>query len=162
PDFFRVDTTTANSYVAVLCELGFFQFGHSKDRADQPQIKVAMAALDPLGMPVTTFVAPGNWADDPLYVPEIKKVQRTFGQGGKTFVMDCKGAALGRRAFLASTGDYYLCPLTETQLPAAKRRVLLQPVWEGRQTLQHVYRPAGEGEGEELVAEGFSLDVPLS
>lgn len=161
PDFFRVDTTTANSYVEVLDELGFFQFGHSKDRDDLPQIKVAMASLDPLGTPVTTFVVPGNCADDPLYVPQIKKVQHAFGQGGKTFVMDCKGAALDTRAFLASTGDFYLCPLTETHLPAAKRCVLLQPVWEGRQTLHQVYRPSEDGEGEELVAEGFFFDVPL-
>ena len=78
-DLFRVDTTTANSYVEVLSELGYFQFGHSKDNDDQPQIKVAMATLDPLGMPVTTFVVPGDRADDPLYVPEIKKVQHAFG-----------------------------------------------------------------------------------
>src|SRR3954452_16838414 len=115
PNLFRVDTTTANSYVEVLSELGFFQFGYSKDRDDQPQIKVAMATLDPLGMPVTTLVVPGNCADDPLYVPEIKKVQQAFGHGGKTFVMDCKGAALGTRAYLASTQDYYLCPLSEKQ-----------------------------------------------
>jgi transposase len=88
-------------------------------------------------------------------------VRHAFGQGGKTFVMDCKGAALGTRAFLASTGDYYLCPLTETQLSAEKRRALLQPVWEGRQALRQVFRPAEDGQGEELVAEGFSLDVPL-
>src|SRR5580693_3896890 len=30
-DFFRVDTTTANSYVEHLSKLGYFQFGHSKD-----------------------------------------------------------------------------------------------------------------------------------
>jgi transposase len=161
PSLFRVDTTTANSYVEVLSELGLFQFGHSKDRDDQPQIKVAIATLDPLGMPVTTFVVPGNCADDPLYVPEIQKVQQAFGQGGKTFVMDCKGAALGTRAFLARTGDFYLCPLTETQLPAEKRRALLQPVWEGGPTLQQLFRPTENGEGEELVAEGFFLDVPL-
>src|SRR4051794_38347931 len=66
PDLFRVDTTTANSYVEVLSELGLFQFGHSKDRpkparparrrsaaGDQSQIKVALATLDPLGMPVS-------------------------------------------------------------------------------------------------------------
>src|SRR5207244_146681 len=94
-------------------------------------------------------------------VPEIKKVQNAFGQGGKSFVMDCKGAALGTRAFLASTGDYYLCPLTDTHLSAEKRRVLLQPLWEGRQTLQQVFRPAEDGQAEELVAEGFCLDVPL-
>jgi transposase len=39
---------------------------------------------------------------------------------------------------------------------------LLQPVWQGRQTLQQVYRPAAEGDAEELIAEGFSLDVPLT
>jgi transposase len=161
PNLFRVDTTTANSYVEVLSELGYFQFGHSKDRDDQPQIKVAIATLDPLGMPVTTFVVPGNCADDPLYVPEIKKVQQAFGQGGKTFVCDCKAASLGTRAYLASTNDYYLCPLPETQVSAQQRRALLPPVWQGRQPLQQVYRPADDGETEELVAEGFSLDVPL-
>jgi transposase len=160
-DLFRVDTTTANSYVDVLDELGYFQFGHSKDRDDQPQIKVAIATLDPLGMPVTTFVVPGNCADDPLYVPEIRKVQQAYGQGCKTFVCDCKAASLGTRAYLASTNDYYLCPLPETQISAEKRRDLLQPVWAGQQLLQPVYRPAEDGETQELVAEGFSLDVPL-
>jgi transposase len=160
-DLIRIDTTTANSYVEVLTERGLFQFGHSKDRDDQPQIKVAMAALDPLGMPVSTVVVPGNCSDDPLYVPEIKKVQQSFGEGGKTYVMDCKGAALDTRAYLASTEDFYLTPLSETQLPVKKRRALLQPVWEGRQTLQQIYRPTEEGDAEELVAEGFSLDVQL-
>jgi transposase len=161
-NLFRVDTTTANSYVETLAELGLFQFGHSKDRDDQPQIKVAMATLDPLGMPVTTLVVPGNCADDPLYVPEIQKVQQAFGTGGKTFVGDCKAAALGTRAYLASTKDYYLCPLAETHVSADERRALLQPVWQGRQTLQQVYRPAAEGDAEELIAEGFSLDVSLA
>jgi transposase len=104
-DLFRIDTTTANSYLDVLDELGYIQFGHSKDRDDLPQLKIAIATLDPLGMPVTTFVVPGNTADDPLYVPEIRKVQQAFGHGGKTFVCDCKAAALGTRAYLASTQD---------------------------------------------------------
>jgi transposase len=160
-DLFRVDTTTANSYVDVVSEFGYFQFGHSKDRDDQPQIKVAIATLDPLGMPVTTLVVPGNCADDPLYVPEIHKVQQAFGQGGKTFVCDCKAAALGTRAYLASTNDYYLCPLPETQVSAAKRRDLLQPVWAGQQPLQAVVRPAEDGQTPELIAEGFSLEVAL-
>src|SRR5437588_6189192 len=161
PKLFRVDTTTANSYVETLSQLGLFQFGHSKDRDDQPQIKVALATLDPLGLPVTTLVVPGNCADDPLYVPEIKKVQQAFGTGGKTFVGDCKAASLGTRAYLASTQDYYLCPLSEKQLPADERRALLQPVWAGRQALRQVYRPGADRGTEELVAEGFSLDVPL-
>ena len=160
-DFFRVDTTTANTYVEVQDELGYIQFGHSKDRDDLPQIKIPLASLDPLGMPVTTFVVPGNCADDPLYVPEIKKVQQALGQGGKTFAMDCKGMSLGTRAYLASTKDYYLGPLSETQVSAEERRALLQSVRQGRQTLKRVYRPDEEGQHEELVAEGFCLDVPL-
>src|SRR5262245_3074841 len=163
-ELFRVDTTTANSYVETLSQLGLFQFGHSKGRSDLPQVKVPMATLDPLGMPVTTFVVPGNCADDPLYVPEIKKAQRAFGAGGKTYVGDCKMAALATRAYVANTGDYYLCPLSEAQLPREELLGLLRPYWQGRQGLVRVYRPAEgeeEGEGQELVAEGFCLDVPL-
>src|SRR5437588_365131 len=87
-------------------------------------LKACLATLDPLGLPVTTLVVPGNCADDPLYVPEIRKVQQAFGPGGKTFVCDCKAAALGTRAYLASTDDYYLCPLPETQISADQRRLL--------------------------------------
>jgi transposase len=113
-------------------------------------------------MPVTTLVVPGNCADDPLYVPEIKKVQLAFGPSGKTFAMDCKGMSLGTRAYLASTRDYYLGPLSETHVSADQRRALLQPVWQGQQKLAQVYRPGEEGQDEELVAEGFCLDVPLA
>jgi transposase len=161
-DFFRIDTTTANTYAAVQDELGYIQFGHSKDRDDLPQIKIPLATLDPLGMPVTTLVVPGNCADDPLYVPEIKKVQLAFGQRGKTFAMDCKGMSLGTRAYLADTRDYYLGPLPETQVSAEQRRALLQPVWQGQQKLAQVYRRDVAGQDEELVAEGFCLDVPLT
>jgi transposase len=76
--------------------------------------------------------------------------------------MDCKGASLATRTHLADTQDFYLCPLSETQLSVKKRNALLQRVWEGRQPLERVYRPAGEAEGgQELVAEGFHLDVQL-
>jgi transposase len=161
PRLFRVDTSTANSYAEVVDEHGYIQFGHSKDRDDLAQIKIPLSTLDPFGLPVTTAVVPGNCADDPLYVPEIHKVQRAFGKGGKTFVMDCKGAALDTRAYLADSGDYYLCPLPQTHIDAAGRRDLLQPVWQGRQQLQQVHVPGEDGESPELVAEGFFHDVVL-
>jgi transposase len=160
PSLFRIDTTTASSYAEVLSEHGLVQFGHSKDRNDLPQVKIAAAALDPLGLPVTTVAVAGNHADDPLYVPEIQKVQRAFGAGGKTYVGDGKMAALGTRAYVAESQDYYLCPLSEKQLSKEERRALLQPVWTGRQPLQPVYRPQATPEQDpELVAEGFSVDV---
>lgn len=159
---FRLDSTTANSYAAVVSDEGLLQFGHSKDRDDLPQLKVAVAALDPLGMPVSTLVVPGNGADDPLYVPQIRQVQQTFGRGGKTYIGDCKMAALDTRAYLASTQDYYLCPLSEKQLSREQRRLLIARVQQGEQALQRVYRPKEHPEDEEeLVADGFAVEETM-
>jgi transposase len=71
-------------------------------------------------------------------------------------------AALATRAFVAAGGDFYLCPLSENQLSRAARRALLQPVSDGAQALQQVWRPGVEGQPDELVAEGFALDVELT
>jgi len=161
-DLVRLDATTANSYACVLSEQGLLQLGHSKDDPDRPQLKVAAAALDPLGMPLATAVVPGNTADDPLYVPAIQAVQQALGAGGRTYVGDCKMAALATRAFVAAGGDYYLCPLAESQLSRAQRRELLQAVWEGTQALEPVWRPGPQGQPDELVAEGFCVEVALA
>jgi transposase len=161
-DLVRIDTTTANSYADVLSERGLLQFGHSKDDPDRPQFKIAAAVLDPLGMPLAVSVVPGNTTDDPLYVPAIAAVRQSLGVGGRTYVGDCKMAALATRAFVAAGGDFYLCPLSLTQLGRAERHELLRPVFDGAQTLQPVQRPGAEGEPDELVAEGFCLDVELT
>jgi transposase len=161
-DLVRIDTTTANSYVAVLSEQGLLQFGHSKDDPDRPQLKIAAAILDPLGLPLATAVVPGNTADDPLYVPAIQAVHQSLGVGGRTYVGDCKMAALATRGFVAAGGDFYLCPLAETQLSRAERRELLRPVWDGAQALAQVWRPGLKEQADELVAEGFAVDLPLS
>src|SRR5947209_7799279 len=159
---FRLDSTTANSAAAVASEEGLLQFGHSKDRNDLPQLKVAIAALDPLGMPLSTLVVPGNRADDPLYVPQIRAVQQTFGPGGKTYIGDCKMAALDTRAYLASTQDFYLCPLSERQLSRAQRRELIQRVRLDQHELQTVARPPEKPDDEpEVVALGFAVEETL-
>jgi transposase len=161
-DLVRIDATTANSYAEVLSEQGLLQFGHSKDDPDRPQLKIAAAVLDPLGLPLATAVVPGNSTDDPLYVPAIQAVQQSLGVGGRTYVGDCKMAALATRAFVAAGGDFYLCPLAENQLSRAARRQLLQPVFDGTQALQPVWRPGPKGQPDELVAEGFAVDVELT
>jgi transposase len=161
-DLVRIDATTANSYAEVLSEQGLLQFGHSKDDPDRPQFKIAAAVLDPLGMPLATAVVPGNAADDPLYIPAIQAVQQALGVGGRTYVGDCKMAALATRGFVAAGGDFYLCPLSETQISRAERRELLRPVWDGTQPLQSVCRPGVPGQPDERVAQGFSVDVPLT
>jgi transposase len=158
--WFRLDTTTGNSYADVVSEEGLLQFGHSKDNDKLPQLKVAAAVLDPLGMPVATLVVPGNSADDPLYIPLAQQTQRAVGKGGMTYVSDCKGAALATRAYLASTNDYYLCPLSEKQFAREQRLEQIRRVRQGQQAVQPVYRPKDNPEDEdELVAEGFALEV---
>src|SRR6059058_406 len=138
-DLVRIDATTANSYAEVLSEQGLLQFGHSKDDPDRPQLKIAAAVLDPLGLPLATAVVPGNSTDDPLYIPAIQAVQQSFGVGGRAYIGDCKMAALATRAFVAAGGDFYLCPLAEAQLSRAERGELLQAVWEGTQALLPVW-----------------------
>jgi transposase len=161
-DLVRIDATTANSYAEVLSAQGLLQFGHSKDDPDRPQLKIAAGVLDPLGMPLATAVVPGNATDDPLYVPVIQAVQQSLGLGGRTYVGDCKMAALATRAYVAAGADWYLCPLSENQISRAERQELLQPVWDGTQVLQPVGRPGPDGQPDELVAAGFSVDVELT
>jgi len=115
----RIDSTTAKSYVGVS-EDGLFQFGHSKEhRPDLPQLKINQSTLDPLGLPLSITVVSGERADDPLYVPEIRKVQACLGQHGVLYVGDCKMAAFATRAYLAASRDHYRCPLSAVQMPAA-------------------------------------------
>jgi len=159
---FRHDSSTASSHAAVVSDDGLIQFGHSKDRDDLPQLKVAATALDPLGLPVCTLVVPGSAADDPLYLPLIQQSQQAFGKGGKTHIMDCKGAALATRAYLVSTDDFYLCPLSEKQFPKERRLELIRRVAGGEQAVQSVHAPKDDQKDEDvLVACGFAVEEPL-
>jgi transposase len=161
PACVRLDSTTANGHWSVT-EDGLFQFGHSKDhRPDLPQVKSMVSALDPLGMPVATDVVPGQRADDPLYVPAITRVREGLARHGLLYVGDCKMAALETRAFIQAGGDTYLCPLSETQLPAAVLADYLAPVWTGEQPLSLLHRTPPRGPPE-LIAEGFERLGPVT
>ena len=124
----RLDTTTVSGHWAIT-EAGLFQYGHSKDhRPDLPQLKVMLATLDPLGMPVATQVVSGNRADDPLYLPAIAAVQATLDKQWLLYVGDAKMAAFTTRATMHKQESYYLCPLSEVQMPRAQLLELLQPL----------------------------------
>jgi len=141
----RIDTTTASGYWQVDAG-GLFQFGHSKDqRPDLPQLKVLLASLDPLALPLVTDVLPGQYADDPLYPPAITRVRRAVARRGLLYVGDSKMGALGTRAFVAAGGDYYLCPLPAKQLPPTWPTVYLADVAAGTQPLVHIERLRADG-----------------
>lgn len=116
----RIDTTTASSYAEVN-EQGLLQLGYSKDhRPDLPQLKLVLASLDPLGMPLATEVISGEHADDPVYLPIIARVRDGLQQKGLLYVGDCKMAAVQTRAQIHSQGDFYLCPLSALQAPPSQ------------------------------------------
>ncbi|MBK9231247.1 MAG: IS1634 family transposase [Anaerolineae bacterium] len=150
----RLDSTSASGHWEVT-EDGLFQFGHSKDhRPDLPQVKVMLATLDPLGMPLVTQVIFGDKADDPLYIPAIDEVRASLNRHGLLYVGDCKMMALATRAHLASESDYYLGPMVLIQVPQATIETYLQPVWEGQQALTPISRDNLTKKSAKI-AEGF-------
>lgn len=108
-----------------------------------------------------TQVVAGKAADDPLYIPAIQQVSQSMPEHGVLYVGDCKMAALATRAYVQAQGDYYLCPLAQTQLPAQELERYLQPVWGGEQPLVAVQRAKSEEE-DEVIAQGFEQTVVCS
>jgi len=113
PERVRLDPTTVSGYHAGGAA-SVFQFGHSKDDPTLRQVKVMVATLDPLGLPLVTAVVAGNAADDPLYVPAVDRVLQIIEGFGLLFVGDCKMSALATRAYIAHLQQRYLCPLALT------------------------------------------------
>ncbi len=169
PEQVRLDATTASVDTLVSPE-GLFQFGHSKDhRPDLPQVKIMLATLDPLPLPLVTTVVSGERAEDPLYRPVIAQVRATLGRTGLLYLGDCKMAALETRATIQAAGDHYLCPLPEKQLAPEELARYLEPVWEGTQPLTPICRARSEAPSEpapgalapepEPIAEGYERAV---
>jgi transposase len=130
--------------------------GYSKDhRPDLGQLKVMLAGLEPLGLPLVTQVVPGNQADDGLYVPAIKRVRAVTGQEGLLYQGDSKMEALATRAHLVAGGDYYLLPLSLKGAQSELLTELVQPVWEEKQKLEDVYRQNPDTGERTLIAQGY-------
>jgi len=156
----RIDTTTGSGYWQIT-EDGLFQRGHSKDhRPDLPQLKVVLATLDPMGMPVATQVVAGNKADDPLYIPVIDQVREGLGKRGLLYIGDCKMMSLETRIHLEAGGDDYLGPFSSTQMPQGRLDGYLKPVWAGEQALTSVERCGANGKIEKI-AEGYECHETL-
>ncbi len=153
-DCVRLDSTTASSYGAVS-EDGLLQLGHSKDhRPDLPQLKVMLATLDPLGLPLAPEVLSGERADDPLYLPAIARVRACLNTPGLLYVGDCKMAALETRASIQAAGDYYLCPLSALHMPPERLAQQLAALRESSQPLLTVERTGADGQ-DHCIAQGY-------
>lgn len=108
----RADATTVSGY-REGGEGSLWRFGHSKDDPTLRQIKMMMATLDPLGLPMALDVLAGQYADDGLYIPVIARALACLEGIGKLVVGDCKMSALVIRAYLQGMRHFYLTPLSQ-------------------------------------------------
>ena len=103
-----------------------FKLGHSKQhRADLPQLKVIVATLDPLSIPLSSVIVSGNRADDGLYTDVVKKLASSIEHQEQLFVADAKLGSIENRAYLHKSGQYYLSPLGKVQCGARSISSLL-------------------------------------
>jgi transposase len=104
-----------------------FKKGHSKQhRADLPQLKVMVATVDPLSMPLSSVIVPGNKADDELYLKVIKQLNKDITKPEQLFVGDTKIGSFSNRAYLQNERQYYLMPLSKKQCSEAQLSVYLE------------------------------------
>jgi transposase len=147
----RLDSTTSYGYHQVQ-DGGLMQYGHSKDhRPDLPQLKLMAAAAEPSGHVIASDVLAGQQADDPLYVPMIKRVRDILGQSGLLYAGDAKMAALSTRAYIIHGKDDYLVPLPMTGDTATSFLQWLDAVVDGAQCATLVW------DQDQLVAAGYEF-----
>src|SRR4030065_58144 len=159
PERVRLDATTVSGYHA-SGEDTLFQYGHSKDNPSLAQVKVMVAALDPLGLLLVTQVVAGNQADDALYVPAVDRVLQIMDGIGLLFVGDCKMSALSIRAHIHHLEQHYLCPLAQTGETAKEMETWVEAANSGNQQLQPVYVKNEKGKSV-LLAEGYVFERTL-
>ena len=101
----RLDSTTSFGYHTITPD-GLMQRGHSKDhRPDLPQLKLMAAAAQPTSHLLACDIVPGQSADDPLYLPLIRRVREQLRQHGLLYTGDSKMSALATRAELVAEKD---------------------------------------------------------
>lgn len=156
PERVRLDTTTISGYHEGG-EDSLFQYGYSKDDPSLRQIKLMIAALDPLGLPVVTQVVAGGAADDNLYKPAVDRVLQIIDGIGLLFVGDSKMSALAIRAHIHHLDHHYLCPLAQTGETAKEMGKWIEAANDGTRPLQPIYIENERGV-RRLLAEGYVFE----
>jgi transposase len=154
----RLDSTTSCGFHAIVDD-GLMQLGHSKDhRPDLAQFKLMAAAAEPAGQLIACDVHPGDAADDPLYLPMIRRVRALLGRTGLLYAGDCKMAALETRAEIQARGDFYLTPLPMTGETKTQFDHWLEDAITGARRAELV----AIGIGEEQVGRGYEFTRDLT
>ena len=160
PKQVRLDPTTVSGYHAGG-EDSLFEFGHSKDDPSLRQVKVMVAALDPLGVPLVSQVVAGSTADDPLYIPAVDRVLQIIEAVGLLFVGDSKMSAQDTRTYIQRLNQRYLCPLALTGKTAEEMSQWIEAANRGDFALQPVLVEDEQGKRKQL-AQGYGFERTVS
>jgi transposase len=156
----RLDTTTVSGYHEGG-ENSLFQFGYSKDDPTLKQVKVMVAAMDPLGLPLVSQVVAGNIADDPLYIPAVDRVLKIIDGVGMLFVGDSKMSAVATRAHIHRLEQHYLCPLAQKGDTAKEMIGWIESANNRTNILQPIYVENATDE-RRIYAEGYVFERIIS
>jgi transposase len=150
----RADATTVSGY-REGGEDSLWQFGHSCDNPASRQIKMMMATLDPLGLPIALDVLAGQHADDGLYIPVLARALSCLKGTGKLVVGDCKMSAISIRAYLQGMGHFYLTPLSQVGEVAQQMASWIEAGRAKGEEMNKVM--VGDGEGIDEIACGYEF-----
>jgi transposase len=159
PKNVRLDTTTVSGYHEGD-EESLFQYGYSKDDPTLRQVKLMVAALDPLGLPIVSQVVAGNIADDKLYIPAIDRVLQIIDGIYLLFVGDSKMSALAIRVHIHQLHHHYLCPLAQTGDTRKEMEKWVEAANNGEKTLTPVF-VLNENGKQKMFAEGYVFERTL-
>lgn len=138
PSIVRLDATQVTSFRP---EGGLFQRGHSKQRrSDLPQLKLMLASLDPLSLPLASYAVSGQRADDGLYIPIIEQAQQSLQPHGLLYVGDTKLGNQANFSHLARSQNFYLCPLSLRQFGEQPLQQAIDSALQHSQEIQSVYQ----------------------
>lgn len=153
----RVDSFNAPSYRESKPG-GIFQFGYQKShQADEPHFKTMMAALDPLALPLAALSVSGAQSDDDLYVPVIEQARQCLSSQGLLYVGDVKLGSASTCSYLASNGEFYLCPLSNAYYSKELLEQGVQQALNPQNTMLSVWRTKTKDGPQEETARVYEL-----
>ncbi len=153
----RVDSFNTPSYREAQAG-GIFQFGYQKShQADEPHFKTMMAALDPMALPIAALCVSGAQCDDDWYVPVIEQARQSLSPKGLLYVGDVKMGSAATCSYLASSGNYYLCPLSNSYYPKELLEQGVEQALSPANTILSVWRAKAQNGQQEETARVYEL-----
>jgi len=156
PSRVRLDATRFSGYHTPT-DNGLMQHGYNPDTPQLAQVKLMAASIDcgVSGHLVATEVVEGNKADDPLYLPMIRRIRQTFDELGLLYIGDSKMSAVEIRGELAQAGDFYLVPLAKVGDVPQLYDQCIERIISGKQSATLIYNTYSGNPQMELIAAGY-------